>query len=115
MKEAREGFDLSARAKATHVIPRNKQNNSQYIFIFLQPFHLYLKYYEIFFCCCCNPFRIFHIYTLRILSHSYVHLLPFTRLRTVPTIVSAHTFCASPDTRISYRQRLLIQGYFCAV
>ena len=24
-------------------------------------------------------------------------------LRTVPTIVIAHTFCASPDTRISYR------------
>ena len=36
-------------------------------------------------------------------------------LRTVPTIVIAHTFCASPDTRISYRQCLLIQGYFCAV
>ena len=27
-----------------------------------------------------------------------------TILRTVPTIVIAHTFCASPDTRISYRQ-----------
>jgi len=26
------------------------------------------------------------------------------QLRTVPTIVIAHTFCASPDTRISYRQ-----------
>jgi len=38
-----------------------------------------------------------------------------TVLRTVPTIVIAHTFCASPDTRISYRQCLLIQGYFCAV
>ena len=37
------------------------------------------------------------------------------RLRTVPTIVIAHTFCASPDTRISYRQCLIIQGYFCAV
>jgi len=36
-------------------------------------------------------------------------------LRTVPTIVIAHTFCASPDTRISYHQWLLIQGYFCAV
>ena len=36
-------------------------------------------------------------------------------LRTVPTIVIAHTFCASPDTRISYRQCLLIQRYFCAV
>ena len=29
-------------------------------------------------------------------------------LRTGPTIVIAHTFCASPDTRISYRQCLLI-------
>ena len=36
-------------------------------------------------------------------------------LRTVPTIVIAHTFCASPDTRISYRECLLIQGSFCAV
>ena len=36
-------------------------------------------------------------------------------LRTVPTIVIAHTFCASPDTRISYRHCLLIQGSFCAV
>ena len=36
-------------------------------------------------------------------------------LRTVPTIVIAHTFCASPDTRTSYRQCLLIQGSFCAV
>ena len=35
-------------------------------------------------------------------------------LRTVPTIVIAHTFCASRDTRISYGC-LLIQGYFCAV
>ena len=25
------------------------------------------------------------------------------KLRTVPTIVTAHTFCASRDTRISYR------------
>jgi len=36
-------------------------------------------------------------------------------LRTVPTIVTAHMFCASSDTRISYRQCLLIHGYFCAV
>ena len=36
-------------------------------------------------------------------------------LRTVPSIVIAHTFCASPDTRLSYRQCLLILGYFCAI
>ena len=38
-------------------------------------------------------------------------------LRTEPTIVIAHTFCESRDTctRISYRQCLLIQGYFCTV
>ena len=36
-------------------------------------------------------------------------------LRTVPTIVTVHTFCAARDTRISYRICLLIQGYFCAV
>ena len=36
--------------------------------------------------------------------------LTMIRLRTVPTIVVAHTFCASPDTRISYRRCLLILG-----
>ena len=36
-------------------------------------------------------------------------------LRTVLTIVIAHTFCASRDTRIFYGWYLLIQGYFCAV
>ena len=35
-------------------------------------------------------------------------------LRTVPTIVIAHTFCASRDTRVSFRWCSLIQGYFCA-
>ena len=33
----------------------------------------------------------------------------------MPIIIIAHTFCASRDTRISYRRYLLIQGYFCAV
>ena len=41
--------------------------------------------------------------------------VPRLQLRTVPTIVIAHTLCAFPDSRISYRQCLLIQGYFCAV
>ena len=36
-------------------------------------------------------------------------------LRTVPTIVIAHTFCASRDTPISYGWCLSIQGYFCPV
>ena len=36
-------------------------------------------------------------------------------LRTVPTVVIAHTFCAPRDTRVSYGWCLLIQGYFCAV
>ena len=36
-------------------------------------------------------------------------------LRTVPTIVTAHTFCASRDNRVSYRWCSIIQGYFCAV
>ena len=35
-------------------------------------------------------------------------------LRTVPTIVTAHTFCASGDTRVSYEWCLLLQGYFFA-
>ena len=33
-------------------------------------------------------------------------------LRTVPTIVTAHTFCTSRDTRVSYGWCLLFQGYF---
>ena len=50
------------------------------------------------------------------ITHGYpVQQLRVPDLRTVPTFVTAHTFCASPDTRISYRQCLLIQGYFCAV
>ena len=32
-----------------------------------------------------------------------------------PTFVTAHTFCASRDTRVSYGRCLLIQGYFCVV
>ena len=36
-------------------------------------------------------------------------------LRTVPTIVIAHTFCTSRDTRISYGRCLSIQRYCCAV
>ena len=36
-------------------------------------------------------------------------------LRMVPTFVTAHTFLASRDTRVSYGWYLLIQGYFCAV
>ena len=36
-------------------------------------------------------------------------------LRTVPTIVTAHTFCASGDTRVSYGWCLLLQGYFCVL
>ena len=37
------------------------------------------------------------------------------KLRMVPTIGIAHTFCASRDTQISYGWYLLIQGYFCTV
>ena len=36
-------------------------------------------------------------------------------LRTVPTFVTAHTFCASRDTPVSNVSCLLIQGYFCVV
>jgi len=43
------------------------------------------------------------------------HTIQKFTLRMVPTIVIAHAFCTSPDTWISYRQCLLIQGYFCAV
>ena len=40
---------------------------------------------------------------------------PSVLLRTVPTFVTAHTFCASWDTRVSFRWCLLIQGYFYVV
>ena len=75
--------------------------------------------------------KVLWIYKLGNLVLSYGHFWPLNfelgissfcattpsclNLRTVPTIVIAHTFCASPDTRISYRQGLLIQGYFCTV
>ena len=36
-------------------------------------------------------------------------------LRTVPTFVIAHTFCASRDNHVSYGWCLQIQGYFCVV
>ena len=36
-------------------------------------------------------------------------------LRAVPTIVTAHTFCAPRDTRVSYGWCLLVQEYFCVV
>ena len=36
-------------------------------------------------------------------------------LRTVPTIVIAHTFCAYRDIRISYGWCLFLQGYSSAV
>jgi len=55
---------------------------------------------------CTSPFHFIVPLTLKVADDD---------LRTVPTIVIAHTFCASPDNRISYRQCLLIQGYFCAV
>ena len=46
-----------------------------------------------------------------VISNIYIPLF----LRTVPTIVIAHTFCTSPDSRISYCRCLLIQGYYCVV
>ena len=49
------------------------------------------------------------------LAYQLFCFFEISNLRTVPTIVIAHTFCSSPDTRISYRRCLLIQGYFCAV
>ena len=39
-----------------------------------------------------------------------VCVLHSQHLRTLPTIVTAHTFCASRDTRVSYRWCLLMQG-----
>ena len=36
-------------------------------------------------------------------------------LRMVSNFVTAHRFCASRDTLVSYGRCLLIQGYFCAV
>ena len=36
-------------------------------------------------------------------------------LRTVPTFVTAHTFCASRDTRVSYGRCLLIRDIFARI
>ena len=33
----------------------------------------------------------------------------------MPTLITAHTFCASQDTWVSHGWYLLIQGCFCAV
>ena len=43
------------------------------------------------------------MFFLRAAKYFQLALLLTRSLRTVPTIVIAHTFCASPDTRISYR------------
>ena len=48
-------------------------------------------------------------------SYYFWQFEPKKFLRTVPTIVTAHTFCASRDTRVSCGWCLLIQEYFCAV
>ena len=45
----------------------------------------------------------------------YLYIRAVAVLRTVPTFVSAHTFCASRDTRVSFGWCLPIQRYFCAV
>ena len=45
----------------------------------------------------------------------YTNRIPVEELRTVPTIVTARTFCASQDTWVSYGWSLLIQEYFCVV
>jgi len=70
-----------------------------------------------------SEWRNFFMYIIsgrKIHLKSLLYRLPlinglYTALRTVPTVVIAHTFCASLDTWISYRQCLLIQGYFCVV
>ena len=49
------------------------------------------------------------------LHFKYLKHFSVSALRTVPTFVTAHTFCASGDTRVSYGWCLLIQGYFWAV
>ena len=54
--------------------------------------------------CCSNMFlalayRVSHTADSILEKKSHVKLL---KLRTVPTIVTVHTFCASRDTRVSY-------------
>ena len=60
-------------------------------------------------------FQYFHIHCRILLLFFRLKDKILGHLRTVPTIVTAHTFCATPDTRIAYRQCLLTQGYFCAI
>jgi len=61
------------------------------------------------------PLRLKHLLPLPFRNKKIISCQFAATLRTVPTIVIAHTFCASPDTRISYRQCLVIKGYFCAI
>ena len=60
-----------------------------------------------------------HMFPARLNWETFVSATMFPSLarplRTVPTFVTAHTFCASRDTRVSYGWCQLIQGYFCAV
>ena len=56
----------------------------------------------------CNYDRLYFNHNL---YKRYLDVISFS----VSTVVTAHRFCASRDTRISYRRRSLIQGYFCAV
>ena len=51
----------------------------------------------------CGQELVFVLFNLGELDPEYNVFDISANLRTVPTIVIAHTFCASPDTRISYR------------
>ena len=51
--------------------------------------------------------------TKKINNNTYNKVVPCkSTLRTVPTFVTAHTFCASRDTRVSYGWCLLNKGIF---
>ena len=53
-------------------------------------------------CCLFLPILSLHLS----LSLAFTHLITCSiTFRTVPTIVIAHTFCASPDTQISFLLR----------
>ena len=71
-----------------------------------------LKHFEL------HPYHIVFLlqYACHPLTLGWYPVIVFKRaLRTVPTFITAHTFCVSRDIRVSNGWYLLIQGYFCAV
>ena len=94
-------------------------SKNEFIMILLQ-FSSFLLCCILYICITCTVHRtVISIEHLPIANAGFFVLLAslafrernnFIRLRTVSTFVTAHTFCASRDARVSYGWCLLIQG-----